>query len=47
MDKKKLVALAIFVFFGLFAFSFANPIEQDHEETGSKRKESCQSAGML
>lgn len=33
MDKKKLVALAIFVFFGLFAFSFANPIEQDQEET--------------
>jgi len=33
MDKKKLVALAIFVFFGLFAFSFANPIEQDKEET--------------
>ena len=33
MDKKKIVALAIFVFFGLFAFSFANPIEQDQEET--------------
>lgn len=33
MNKRKLVALAIFVFFGLFAFSFANPIEQDQEET--------------
>ena len=33
MDKKKIIILAIFVFFGLFAFSYANPIEQDGTET--------------
>lgn len=33
MDKKKLLALIIFVFFGFFAFSFANPSEENGSET--------------